>query len=738
MIPPHVQKLFPSRGFPVAPLTAKVQDPPLEEKASSLALLPRGAYGSNYVFFSPDGGRTMIDISDQGHTVYAFLAYWYVATRWRAQKIAEAPLMIVAEDQETGDEEWLADHELVGILDEPSPDYDMGELLETTSHYMDNTGACLWVLDQDRIGRTARITPFSRTEFEPKSDGTRLYASFDVNTKDGTRPFLAEECCFFRDAQGMAAWGRGRSRLDIALSWLKLGSKAQQTIHDLLANSVWPSAVMLPDKVWNPDPETLKQYKQDLEQYARGGNKGKPFVALGGGTFTALSSSIKDVVPTEILNRVESVVSAISGVPAIVLQFQVGMENSPWSQMAQARRMAYDDVIVPAWRKIERVMTKQMLRPVDDDPTHFIRFDKSSIESLQRDQLEAVQVATTMGDAATLNERRAIMGLEPASTKQDPDGLADDIPELTKPSMADIMAGLASGSNNPDPNAPADPNAPPPVDPNADPAKKPPVPPKKYHNGLTREQKFRVPGLIDGFRKSAEIIWRAHANTLLSKDAHEIADLVQALLPDETASKSMQSKARSKERAMDAVTRYLEGDSQKAWSRSITPLAKQAAERSGAVVAADMDITYQLLHPNLVKFAQKNTAKLVKGVSKTTKSLVSDIVQGGLDAGATNNQIAVLIKDATGFSTSRAQLIARTETTKAFNGAPEESLAAYGKSAGIIYTKEWSTAGDDKVRDEHDAMEGETVPVGETFSNGLLYPGEPNCRCSVLFDQQED
>jgi SPP1 gp7 family putative phage head morphogenesis protein len=735
MIPPHVQKLFPSRGF--APtLTAPVKDAPVvEEKASSLSLLPRGAYGPAYSFFSPDGGRTMIDISEGGHVALAFVAYWYIATRWRAQKIAEAPLMVVEEDQDNGNEEWLADHELVGILDEPSPDYDMGELLETTSHYLDNTGAALWVLDKDRIGRTARITPFSRNEFEPKSDGNRLYATFDVQTKTGTRPFSADEVCFFRDSQGSTAWGRGRSRLDIAVSWLSLGEKAMRTIKDLLSNSVWPSAVMVPDKDWNPDEKVFLQYKQDLEQYARGGNKGKPFVALGGGQFTPLSAAIKDLVPTEILNRVESVVSAISGVPAIVLQLQVGMENSPWSQMAQARRMAYDDCIAPAWRRMERVMTKQMLRPVDEDTTHFIRFDKSQIDSLQRDQMEATQVASMMGDQATLNERRALMGLEPASKEQDPEGKADEIPELTKPSFAEVMAGMQGAK---------DPNADPAADPAKDPAADPPVedppkdPPKKYYNGMTREEKFRVPALMEGFRKSAEVVWRSHCNTLLSKDAQQCAELVQALLPDVTEGKSIESKARSKKRAMDAVDRYLESDSKKAWTRTITPLAKQAAERAGAVVAADMDITFQLLHPNLIKFAQKNTARMVKDVSKTTKSLISDIVQGGLDEGATNNQIAVLIKDATGFSIKRAQLIARTETTKAFNGAPEESLADYGKSAGIVFTKEWSTAGDDKVRDEHADMEGETVLVGESFSNGLDYPSEPNCRCTILFDQQED
>ena len=52
---------------------------------------------------------------------------------------------------------------------------------------------------------------------------------------------------------------------------------------------------------------------------------------------------------------------------------------------------------------------------------------------------------------------------------------------------------------------------------------------------------------------------------------------------------------------------------------------------------------------------------------------------------------------------------------------------------------EWVTAGDARVRDSHVGMDGERISPGETFSNGLRYPGDPsgdlaeviNCRCHV-------
>ncbi|GAF85937.1 unnamed protein product, partial [marine sediment metagenome] len=59
------------------------------------------------------------------------------------------------------------------------------------------------------------------------------------------------------------------------------------------------------------------------------------------------------------------------------------------------------------------------------------------------------------------------------------------------------------------------------------------------------------------------------------------------------------------------------------------------------------------------------------------------------------------------------------------------SYQAY-KQSGVVERKQWLATMDDRVRDEHAAMNGEKVGLDESFSNGLMFPGEPNCRCTVL------
>lgn len=77
---------------------------------------------------------------------------------------------------------------------------------------------------------------------------------------------------------------------------------------------------------------------------------------------------------------------------------------------------------------------------------------------------------------------------------------------------------------------------------------------------------------------------------------------------------------------------------------------------------------------------------------------------------------------------NRLQVIARTETNRAFNNA---NYAVY-KDAGVVKVMA-ITARDDRVRPEHAAVDGQVVAYGKPFSNGYTRPPfGPNCRCSLI------
>lgn len=89
-----------------------------------------------------------------------------------------------------------------------------------------------------------------------------------------------------------------------------------------------------------------------------------------------------------------------------------------------------------------------------------------------------------------------------------------------------------------------------------------------------------------------------------------------------------------------------------------------------------------------------------------------------------------------GIESWRAETIANTETAKAMQSAKMESYEQMG-----IPTKVWSWAPGIKggVREDHASMDGEEVPMGTAFSNGMDMPLDPNadasevinCNCSI-------
>mgnify|MGYP001807499735 CR=1 FL=1 len=92
----------------------------------------------------------------------------------------------------------------------------------------------------------------------------------------------------------------------------------------------------------------------------------------------------------------------------------------------------------------------------------------------------------------------------------------------------------------------------------------------------------------------------------------------------------------------------------------------------------------------------------------------------------------------------RGEVIGRTETMAAINGSRHqawEQAAARGGFTVDTVTKSWSAVRDARTRDSHRHMNGEAVTLSQRFSNGLMFPGDPegaiaeiaNCRCRLIY-----
>lgn len=154
----------------------------------------------------------------------------------------------------------------------------------------------------------------------------------------------------------------------------------------------------------------------------------------------------------------------------------------------------------------------------------------------------------------------------------------------------------------------------------------------------------------------------------------------------------------------------------------------------GTITAVGGAGTFDVLADGVVEWIDQHVGDMVKGITDTSKAVLRAEITAGVEAGESVRDIAKRLRGVgENWSDTRAMLIARTEVASAFNAAHQLSAEQIVSEFDVQMVKTWRSAGDSRVRPDHREMDGETVPIDQRFSNGLMQPGEPNCRCVVTY-----
>lgn len=117
-------------------------------------------------------------------------------------------------------------------------------------------------------------------------------------------------------------------------------------------------------------------------------------------------------------------------------------------------------------------------------------------------------------------------------------------------------------------------------------------------------------------------------------------------------------------------------------------------------------------------------------------ALLQGILQGESMADISKRLVSVAAMSAT-----TAMRTARTAVTAAENSGRLDSFNR-AKRLGIRVKKQWVATLDTRTRASHRRLDMESVETDEPFSNGLMFPGDPdgpgseiyNCRCAMISD----
>ena len=155
--------------------------------------------------------------------------------------------------------------------------------------------------------------------------------------------------------------------------------------------------------------------------------------------------------------------------------------------------------------------------------------------------------------------------------------------------------------------------------------------------------------------------------------------------------------------------------------KAVIPRLKKTRDLFATLRGAEEDLLERVFIASQATLARVDTS---------IKTLLTE----GYQSGKGINYVAnLLTKRFDQLTTWESKRIARTEIHNSHNTAVMDTY----QEIGVEYTM-WISADDDRTRESHLEINGEIIPIGNEYSNGLKFPGDTdgpieewiNCRCS--------
>ena len=161
---------------------------------------------------------------------------------------------------------------------------------------------------------------------------------------------------------------------------------------------------------------------------------------------------------------------------------------------------------------------------------------------------------------------------------------------------------------------------------------------------------------------------------------------------------------------------------------------------------AEFNVSFDLYNEKAVRKLQEEDPDLLPDYAVNSakdlaynKQQVNSAIESAILNGKSVDKIAEDLQDRMENVNERSAIkTARTAVTSAQNNGTLDSFYE-ARDMGINIQKEWVATLDDRTRPSHRELDGERRELDEKFSNGLMYPGDPDgdpeevywCRCTL-------
>lgn len=663
---------------------------------------------------------------------YSKSLYVFAAVNKIATKVSDIDLNLFQITSKNGDSKEVLNHEALDLMTKINPFQTRTEFLKTAWINKKITGEAFWLKVRNDRGQVVELWNLRPDLMTVVSDPKLYVKQYELQKEGGGKEiFDPSDIIHFKDPDPLNPF-RGMSPLIASKSRIETEESATNYQRDFFKNNARPDALLVTEQQLDTDQRT--QMVSAWEERHQGvDNEAKIGILEGGMKYQQVSISQREMDYIESMKFTRDDILVALGVPKSV----VTSDDISYANAETGLRMFLAETVMPEMSQLVEVLNAFLLVP-DFGEQYFFTYDDptpSDRESRRSDSTAA------FGKWMTVNEIRAEYNLPPIE--------GGDVIAQISSSGESVIYGDSNGKKPKD---------------NKVEENKRRMALKLLQGRPMLRKKFE---LYDAFK--SEMIRSTKKATLAAKAASktkkkEKDSYISAFSDDEVrqnyyilTNKRIDSRKKTFERALlsefseqeDRVLKALDERNQKSkgvyeklsttdirnvmntdaekrlFATFALPFLMQYAQEGGEDAAKFTDETFDMTD-QLEKAIEARSKFFASSVIDTTfQSLVRTLTEGvnsgeGIDA--LKNRVRDVYTDIPDW---RAALIARTETTNANN----EGILEQYRESSIIKGKEWIATMDDVTRDEHAELNGQIRKLDEVFSNGLMYPNEPNCRC---------
>lgn len=370
------------------------------------------------------GGGRPLDLNNVKYVEEAIKNSAAIASvRWLTRNLSEAPICVGKRDK--NDLVFNTKSACYKLLKRPNDHYSTVMMLRAAlADYVFTGNGYLIKLRDPRqpggINGSGRVVSlwwvpsFMITPLGDPNDDTIFIKNYKYVVDSDERFYSVDDVIHFRDGFDSNNPRVGMSRFQSLIREILSDNEAGNWTLALLKNMGVPGVVISPDKNVEIDADGAEKIKNDFSNNFTGVNRGRPMVTSAPVKVLNMAFDAKqmDLQSSRRLN--EERITAVVGIPAVVVGLGAGLDHSTFANFSEAREAAYESCMIPILQDFADVLNLQ-LTPEFHSEDYEIYFDISKVRVLQPDinALHTRVRGDLMSGMISLDEARKQCGYQP-------------------------------------------------------------------------------------------------------------------------------------------------------------------------------------------------------------------------------------------------------------------------------------------------------------------------------------